>query len=76
VAINEGTENRNKIVQKYLDRPLLVDSRKFDLRVFGLIAKTEPWTVCWYDDYYLRLSLNEYSLEDENPLTHITNAAQ
>ena len=74
-AIQSGEENKNKIIQKYVDRPLLIGGRKFDIRCFALIARTEPWLVMRYDDYYLRFSLNQYDLHSEDLCTHLTNAA-
>ena len=34
--------NKDYIVQRYLDNPLLVDGIKFDLRVFVCIYGTDP----------------------------------
>lgn len=74
-AVAAGDETTSRIIQKYIDRPLLIEGRKFDIRCFALIARTEPWTVMRYDNYYLRLSLNEFDLHSEELFTHLTNAA-
>jgi hypothetical protein len=66
------------VVQMYLTRPLLVTGRKFDMRVYCLVARTSPW-VLYFHHGYLRLSLDEYSLESatdpENRYVHLTNAS-
>ena len=64
------------VVQQYIDPPLLVEGRKFDFRMYMLIARCKPIRAFLFQDYYARLSLNQYDLEDSNLLTHLTNASQ
>ena len=64
------------IVQEYIHPPLLVEHRKFDFRMYMLIARCKPLRAYLYEDYYARLSLNQYDVEDGNLLTHLTNASQ
>lgn len=67
------------IVQKYIERPLLVrQSRKFDICQWILITSLQPLTVYGFSECYLRLTsklftLNEESLSD--PLSHLCNHA-
>lgn len=40
VTLNNGNK-RSYIVQKYIDRPLLFNRRKFDIRVFAMVTSVQ-----------------------------------
>ncbi|VDP71985.1 unnamed protein product [Echinostoma caproni] len=61
-----------RIVQKYIENPLLLDGRKFDIRCYMLIANSMPYLVLYHPGY-VRLSMHQYSSGDPNLLTHLTN---
>lgn len=48
---------RSYIIQKYIERPLLVHKRKFDIRCFSLVTSING-NICgyWYKDGYIRTS--------------------
>lgn len=65
------------IAQKYIERPLLYKSKKFDIRCFMYIACTKPYLVL-FNEGYVRCSLNDYNLENFNAdtkMTHLTNVS-
>ena len=65
------------IVQKYLEKPLLYQRRKFDIRCFILITSINGIQIgYWYQDGYVRTSSSEFSLDTlANKQIHLTNDA-
>ena len=62
------------IVQRYVERPLLIQRRKFDIRQWVLVSSVNPLTVWMYSNYYLRFSSCEYTSGDlDNAEVHLTN---
>ena len=54
------TINQKRIVQKYIENPLLISSRKFDIRQWVMITNWEPLTVWAYDKTYAKLASMKY----------------
>ena len=67
------------VVQKYIERPLLVGGRKFDIRVFVLAVsdrRSGRLRAFVHRDGYVRTSSNLYSMSEaslKNPAVHLTN---
>nr|XP_013112228.1 unnamed protein product [Stomoxys calcitrans] len=62
------------IVQKYLERPLLIYQTKFDIRQYMLISIRESTVQIWlYRDCYLRFSSQQFCLDDLRECVHLTN---
>jgi len=68
---------RTFILQKYIENPLLINKRKFDIRCFALITAINSVVQCYfYQEGYLRTSSKEFSLKDtNNRFIHLTNDA-
>jgi len=67
-----------EIMQAYLERPLLLNRRKFDIRAFMLVANTTPYLVLGHNEFYARLSCEEYSTHEDkrgDRFVHLTNVA-
>ncbi|XP_051894982.1 protein polyglycylase TTLL10-like [Pristis pectinata] len=62
----------NRIVQRYVDEPLLLEGRKFDVRSYFLIACTSPY-VTFFRHGYAKLTCNEYSPNSDDLTDHLTN---
>jgi len=68
-----GSEPNFLLAQKYITNPLLLDlNNKFDMRVYMLIASTNPLMV-FYHDGYLRVSINTFDKHSDDRATHLTN---
>ena len=68
---------KSYIIQKYIDNPLLINKRKFDIRWYVLVTAINGniWAY-WYKDGYIRTSCKEFSLKNvTNKFIHLTNDA-
>lgn len=65
------------IIQKYIERPLLVNKRKFDIRCFALMTSVNSNIQGYfYTEGYIRTSSKEFSTKHlENKYIHLTNDA-
>lgn len=67
------------VVQKYIERPLLVrEGRKFDIRQWVLVTSTSPLVIYGLSEFYCRLSGKTYDLSVEgfsDPTVHLCNHA-
>ncbi|KAI4823982.1 hypothetical protein KUCAC02_012534 [Chaenocephalus aceratus] len=61
-----------RIVQHYIQRPLLLKGKKFDVRSYLLIACTAPYVV-FFRHGYVRLTCDLYDPSSNNLSAHLTN---
>ncbi len=61
-SFSEIPENysQNLVVQEYIENPLLIDSLKFDLRVYVLVTCCDPLKVFLYTDGLARFATKKY----------------
>ena len=66
--------HHNWIIQKYMERPLLIDKRKFDIRAYAVV--THNLELYFYEEGYLRTSCVEFTMDNvEDRNIHLTNWA-
>ncbi|XP_030623588.1 protein polyglycylase TTLL10 [Chanos chanos] len=61
-----------RIVQQYIQNPLLLKGRKFDVRSYFLIACTSPFMV-FFRHGYVRLTCDLYNPNSSDLSAHLTN---
>lgn len=74
----ESPQAEPYVVQRYLNNPLLIGGKKFDLRIYVLVTNYQPLTVYLYREGFGRFTHQRYShnMDDlSNPFMHLTNVA-
>lgn len=77
-AVQEHVDSKMAVwvIQKYISRPLLMDGRKFDIRMYGLVTQ-EPnsgaFHAYFFNDGYVRTTSSPFSLNSLDRAVHITN---
>lgn len=62
------------IAQKYIENPLIIKNRKFDLRVWVLVTDWNPLTIWLFKKPYVRLPAHDYDPMDiDNNFAHLAN---
>lgn len=59
------------IVQEYIDKPLLLEGFKFDLRIYVLITSCDPLRIFLFSDGLVRLATEKYLPPQENNLVSL-----
>lgn len=77
LEVIKPVENKSYIIQKYLENPLLINKRKFDIRCYAMITSISGVIQGYfYLDGYLRTASQEFIIDDVNNLfIHLTNDA-
>ena len=76
---SDGEKPENYVVQEYLNKPLLIDKMKFDLRLYVLILGVDPLRIFLFKDGLARLATDAYKQPTDdnigNLMMHLTNYA-
>lgn len=68
-----GLHLQARVVQKYIERPLLINNSKFDIRQWVLVTSFEPLTVYFFNNCYLRLCQLPFNLDSLEAYRHLAN---
>eukprot|EP01028_Stygiella_incarcerata_P011758 TRINITY_DN682_c0_g1_i1.p1 TRINITY_DN682_c0_g1~~TRINITY_DN682_c0_g1_i1.p1 ORF type:complete len:743 (-),score=169.19 TRINITY_DN682_c0_g1_i1:2257-4239(-) len=71
-----GGKDKKYMAQRYLDRPLLIDGYKFDLRIYVVVTSFCPLRIYIFEDGLVRFSTQKYrrgSKSLKNRFMHLTN---
>lgn len=67
------------VAQQYISKPLLIDNKKFDLRIYVLVTSCDPLRVYLFQDGLVRLCTAEYVAPNvgniDQRFMHLTNYA-
>ncbi|XP_002065502.3 tubulin monoglutamylase TTLL4 isoform X1 [Drosophila willistoni] len=69
-------KDRPLVVQKYIERPLLINDNKFDMRLYVILTSINPLRIYMYKDGLARFASVKYSSELSNldeRCMHLTN---
>jgi len=81
-ALDSGVKNQARIIQKYIERPLILkdspfsnlNNKKFDIRQWVLVSSMNPLVIYMFSSSYIRICSQEFDLKDiKNSFKHLTN---
>lgn len=70
------SKSEESIVSLYLDKPLLINNKKFDMRMYVVVTSFNPLRVYFYHEGLARFATEEYSNDPKvlkNKFVHLTN---
>jgi len=62
-----------QVVQKYIENPLIIEKKKFDIRQWVLVTDWNPLTVWVYEECYIRMAAKDYNPNSTSRYSHLTN---
>ena len=75
--ISEVPIDESCIVSRYINNPMLINSLKFDLRIYVLVTSFDPWRIYIFHEGLARFASEPYSdkVGKANKLAHLTNTS-
>lgn len=76
IPLGGGGEDGNVLVSEYIMNPMLLDERKFDLRIYVAVTSFNPLRIYVYEEGLVRLTTEKYRNDPEslkNRYVHLTN---
>lgn len=73
---NNNVLNSQYLISRYIDNPLLIGGRKFDIRLFVLVTSFRPLKAYLYNEGFCRVCCERYTTDPdgiENKYIHLTN---
>ena len=62
------------LISKYIDKPHLLNNKKYDLRIYVLVASFTPLRIYLYNNGLVRFATEDYNKKDlNNVFIHLTN---
>ena len=75
--IEDVLNGHKYVVQRYIKNPFLIDGLKFDLRIYVLIAGTDPLRLYIFEEGLTRFATEKYQPPNDSNLNknfvHLTN---
>lgn len=64
------------VAQKYIERPMLIHDRKFDIRIYFMTFIRDKFVHIWlYKDCYIKFATHSFTCDNFNKSIHVTNYA-
>ncbi|KAK0179246.1 hypothetical protein PV327_008053 [Microctonus hyperodae] len=74
--LSDLTYDSTAVVQRYIERPLLVGGYKFDLRLYVCVPSYRPLVIYLYNEGLARFATEKFSLDNlSDRFRHLTNFA-
>jgi tubulin polyglutamylase TTLL5 len=72
--INDFDVEQKSVVCRYISNPFLINSHKFDLRIYIIITSFDPLRIYMFKDGLARFASEKYNQENpNNRFSHLTN---
>ena len=72
-ANNNGIKCEHILLQKYLEKPLLYQGRKFDIRIWIMLISGQENFVYIFKQGHLKATCDKYDINSSSPFIHLTN---